>query len=105
SITINVRQVYSYISLGPVSTDLRIFMTGVEMARTGHGHELYRFKAQETVQNRLYPQTRTAGLLPFNHFPYHLLFYCPLPLLPFRVALLAWALINLGIVIAIARLL
>lgn len=105
SIAVNTRQVVWYFSHGPVSTDLRIFMTGVEMVRSGQGRELYRFHAQEAVQNRLYPETRTAGLLPFNHFAYELLFYWPLSWLPYRAALMAWAGVNLGIAFLLANLL
>jgi hypothetical protein len=53
----------------------------------------------------LYPETRTAGLLPFNHLAYELLFYWPLSWLPYRTALLTWAAVNLGFVFLIGRLL
>jgi hypothetical protein len=105
SMAVNARQMAWYFSHGPISTDLRIFMTGVAMVRTGQGHQLYRFSAQEAVQTRLYPETRTAGLLPFNHLAYELLFYWPLSWLPYRAALLTWAAVNLGIVFLLGRLL
>lgn len=104
AVAVNARQMVWYFSHGPVSTDLRIFMTGVEMVRSGQGHQLYGFSAQQAVQHRLYPETRTAGLLPFNHLAYELLFYWPLSWLPYRTALITWAAVNLGLVFLIARL-
>jgi len=96
------RQVIWYWSHGPVVSDLRIFMTGVEILRSGHGHELYRFDAQQAVQNRLYPATRQAGLLPFNHLAYELLIYWPLAGFSYRTALIAWGALNLGLAALIA---
>ncbi len=94
-----------YISHGPVVSDLRIFMTGVEMVTSGEGRQLYHFDAQEKAQVRLYPETRTSGLLPFNHLAYELLLYWPLSRLSYRTALLVWALVNTGLLFLIARLL
>src|SRR2546430_6467926 len=84
SMTLNARQMQWYFHHGPLASDLRIFMTGVEMVRTGEGHQLYSFKAQEVVQNRLYPETRNGGLLPFNHLAYELLLYWPLSWLSYQ---------------------
>ncbi len=105
SIEVSAYQVAWYFSHGPVVSDLRIFMTGVEMVRTGEGQELYHFDAQRRVQMRLYPQTKQAGLLPFNHLAYELLLYWPLAHFSYRSALTVWALINLGLVFLIALLL
>jgi len=63
-----------YFSHGPAVTDLRIFMIGVDMVVSGQGRQLYHFDAQEKAQVQLYPETRTSGLLPFNHLAYELLF-------------------------------
>lgn len=101
-ILVSARQVAYYWSHGPVVSDLRIFMTGVDMMRSGDGHRLYRFDAQQAAQNRLYPQTRTAGLLPFNHPAYELLMYWPLERFSYQTALMVWALMNLGLVFLIA---
>jgi Glycosyltransferase family 87 len=99
------RQVVWYFSHGPAVTDLRIFMTGVDMVRSGQGKRLYQFDAQEKTQVRLYPETRGSGLLPFNHLAYELLFYWPVSGLSYRMALIAWALANLGFLFLIAWLL
>ena len=101
---LNTRQVLLYFSLGPAASDFRIFMTGANMVRGGQGRELYNFAAQEAVQTRLYPETRNSGLLPFNHLPYELLLYLPLSYLPYRAALVAWQMLNVGIVLAISAL-
>ncbi len=105
SIAVSGRQVVWYFSHGPAVTDLRIFMTGVDMVRSGHGKELYQFDAQEKTQVRLYPETRGSGLLPFNHLAYELLLYWPVSGLSYRMALIAWALANLGLLFLIAWLL
>jgi hypothetical protein len=105
SIAVSGRQALWYFSHGPAVTDLRIFMTGVDMVRSGQGSRLYHFDAQEKAQVQLYPETRISGLLPFNHLAYELLFYWPLSGLSYRTALCAWALMNLGLLVLIARLL
>ena len=105
SIGVSGRQVFWYFSHGPSVTDLRIFMTGVDMVRSGHGKQLYQFDAQEKAQVGLYPETRASGLLPFNHLAYELLFYWPVSGLSYRMALIAWALANLGLLFLIAWLL
>lgn len=104
-IVVGSRQVAYYWTHGPVVSDLRIFMTGVEMMRSGDGHRLYQFDAQQAVQNRLYPQTKVAGLLPFNHLAYELLMYWPLAGFSYRTALMVWAAINLGVLLLVAGLL
>jgi Glycosyltransferase family 87 len=105
SIAVSGRQAFWYLSHGPSVTDLRIFMTGVDMVRSGQAHQLYRFDAQEKTQIKLYPETRTSGLLPFNHLAYELLFYWPVSGLSYRTALCAWALLNLVLLLLLARLL
>jgi hypothetical protein len=105
SIGVSGKQTLWYFSHGPVVTDLRIFMTGVDMMASGQGRQLYQFDAQEKAQIRLYPETRTSGLLPFNHLAYELLFYWPVSTLSYRMALLVWALGNVAIIFLIAWLL
>jgi hypothetical protein len=102
SITISARQVAYYWSHGPRVSDLRIFMTGVEMVRSGQGRQLYQFDAQQRTQTGLYPETKRAGLLPFNHLAYELLLYWPVSRLPYRSALIAWAGLNFVLVFLIA---
>jgi len=105
SIGVSGKQMLWYYSHGPMVTDLRIFMTGVDMMASGHARQLYRFDAQEEAQTRLYPETRTNGLLPFNHLAYELLFYWPVSKLSYQMALVVWALGNIALVFFIARLL
>jgi hypothetical protein len=105
AILVSVPQVLWYFSHGPTVTDLRIFMTGVDMVKSGHGHQLYHFDAQEKAQTNLYPETHTSGLLPFNHLAYELLFYWPVSALSYRAALIVWAVANLGLLFLIAWLL
>lgn len=105
SIGVSGRQVVWYFSHGPAVTDLRIFMTAVDMVRSGQGKQLYQFDAQEKMQLKLYPETRGSGLLPFNHLAYELLLYWPVSGLSYRMALIAWALVNLGLLFLIAWLL
>ncbi len=102
---ISGKQMLWYLSHGPAFSDFRIFMTGVEMVRSGEGQDLYNFGAQERAQTRLYPSTKFAGLLPFNHLAFELLYYWPVSRLPYRAALIAWALINVGFVFLIGWLL
>jgi hypothetical protein len=86
-------------------SDFRIFMTGIALVESGHARELYQFRAQQIAQEALYPQTRQAGLLPFNHLAFELLIYWPLAYLPYHKAIAIWALLNLAIVFLIGRLL
>jgi hypothetical protein len=102
SVLISGRQSLWYFSHGPTASDFRIFMTGIEMVRSGEGHNLYRFDAQKQAQKRLYPETSVSGLLPFNHLAFELLYYWPFSWLPYRTAILAWAFVNLGVVFLIA---
>jgi len=105
SIAVSSRQMLSNFSQGPMFADFRIFMTGIALVESGHGHELYQFPAQQIAQEALYPQTRMAGLLPFNHLAFELLVYWPLAFLPYHQAIAIWALLNLATVFVIGQLL
>jgi len=105
SIAVSSRQTIGYLSHSPVFADFRIFMTGVALMESGHGHELYQFGAQQFVQQALYPDTKVGGLLPFNHLAFELLLYWPLAFLPYHVAILVWALVNVAVVALISWLL
>ena len=61
SIVVSGRQMLWYFSHGPAVTDLRSFMTGIDMVKSGEGQRLYRFDAREKVQTQLYPETQTSG--------------------------------------------
>jgi hypothetical protein len=105
SFALSARQTIEYFTLGPIFSDLRIFMTGVSIVRSGHAHELYQFPAQQIAQRQLYPETQLSGLLPFNHLAFELLMYWPLFRLPYAAALVVWAMVNLLVIWLIARLL
>ena len=105
SIGVSGRQAFWCFSHGPMFADLRIFTTGMEMVRSGQRHQLYNYDAQQRAQVGLYPETRTDGLLPFNHPAFELLYYWPISGLSYRTAFLVWAFANLGLVFLIAWLL
>ena len=105
SVVISGRQTFWYFTHGPTVSDFRIFMTGIEMVRSGEGRDLYQFEAQKRAQALLYPETAISGLLPFNHLGFELLYYWPISWLPYRAAIVGWAVINLGIVFLIGWLL
>jgi Glycosyltransferase family 87 len=105
SLFISARQTFFYLSHGPIFADFRIFMTGVDLMKSGHAHELYHFSAQQIAQENLYPETRASGMLPFNHLAFELLFYWPFSYLSYQNAVLVWALVNLVLVFLIGWLL
>jgi hypothetical protein len=104
SALVSGRSLVWYWSGGPCVTDLKIFVTGVELIRNGHRGETYKLAAQQTLQERLFPDTRKTGWLPYNHLAYELVLYWPLSRLPYRTALIAWGVINVGFLVLIARL-
>ena len=105
SFGLSARQTLWYLSHNPVYSDFRIFMTGIAIVKSGHAHELYQFSVQQIMQQKLFPGTRVAGLLPFNHLAYELLLYWPLFHLPYQAGIAVWALINLLVIVLIASLL
>lgn len=105
AIAVSGRQALWYLSHGPAVSDFRIFMTGIDLVRSGQGHNLYSFDAQQRAQIRLYPETGNEGLLPFNHLAFELLFYWPLSRLSFQSAIMMWAIVNLALVFLVGWLL
>jgi hypothetical protein len=104
SFAVSARQAIFYLSRGPQASDLRIFMTGIEILKSGHGQQLYQYPLQTTVQANLYPDTRQK-MLPFNHLAFELLFYWPVSHLPYVPAMSLWAALNLALIFVIAVLL
>ena len=96
------RSVWWYWSQGPTATDLRIFLTGLELMRTGQRQQLYSPEAQQAAQERLFPEVRESGYLPYNHLAYELLLYWPLAGLPYRAALMLWGAVNVGLILLLA---
>ena len=105
SFGLSARQTLWYLSNNPVYSDFRIFITGIAIVKSGHAHELYRFPVQQAIQQQLFPGTRLAGLLPFNHLAFELLLYWPLFHLPYQAGMFVWALINLLVIVLVASLL
>jgi len=105
SLYVSARQTFWYLSHGPIFADFRIFMTAVDMVKSGHARELYQFSAQQVAQQNLYPETRISGMLPFNHLAFELLFYWPFSYLSYQNAVAVWALVNVGLVVLIGSLL
>lgn len=87
--------------LGPVATDFRTFMTGVDLVRSGHGSQLYSVDAQQAAQHSRYPETRYEGLLLFIHTAYELLLYFPFAGFSYRTGIIAWAILNFFVAVAI----
>ena len=96
------RSLVWYWSEGPYATDLRIFLTPVELIRTGHASEIYKFGVEKDEQTRLFPDTEKTGFLSYNHLAYELLMYWPLAKLKYKTALMVWAVINAGLILLIA---
>jgi Glycosyltransferase family 87 len=98
----NARQAARYWSQGPADSDLKIFLTGLEVMKSEQRQHFYSFEVHQEVQNRLYPETRQTGYLAFNHLAYELLLYWPLAWFTFSTAQKVWGLLNLGLVLLIA---
>jgi Glycosyltransferase family 87 len=86
--------------------DFTIFYTAGEMLRQGMGHQLYDAKIQLEVQRNFVGQIPSRnGPLPYNHPPFEALIFLPLTLLPYRLAFIAWGLLNLAALFGVALLL
>ena len=92
-------------SQGPSATDLRIFLTPIELIRSGQGSGIYNFAVEEAAHNRLFPEAEKTGYLSYNHLAYELLMYWPLARFPYRTALMVWAAVNIGFILLLAWLL
>ena len=102
---VGARSVWWFWSQGPSATDLRIFLSPIELIRTGQGSGIYKFAVEEAAHNRLFPEAEKTGYLSYNHLAYELLMYWPLSRLPYRTALMVWGAVNFGLVFLIAWLL
>jgi Glycosyltransferase family 87 len=104
SFGLSARQTLWYMGHNPIYSDFRIFITGIAIVKSGHAHELYQFAVQQAMQQKLFPGTKVAGLLPFNHLAFELLLYWPLFYLPYQAGILVWALINFLVIVLVASL-
>ena len=73
------------------------------MVRTGHGHEIYDYKAQKSIQDRLISKTQLP--LPFIRPAYQALFFAPFSYLPFQRAYFVFLTLNIAVLAACLRLL
>ena len=82
--------------------DYVIFFTGAQIVRDGAGSELYDLSRQREYQEKFAVPIR-AGALPFNHPPYELLWHIPLTFLSYIDAYIVWSVINVGLLLSLAR--
>jgi hypothetical protein len=73
--------------------DFRAFYSAGEMARTGHGPELYNYQAEHRLQDRL--TGRLPDAVPFTHPAYESLLFGPISLLSYHAAYFAFLGLNL----------
>ena len=78
-----------------LQSDLRVLYTPAYMIRSGERKEIYDFSAIR--RNQQTAIVSDNGALPFLHPAYEAVLFLPLSFLPYRVAHVAWALINFAI--------
>jgi Glycosyltransferase family 87 len=82
-------------------TDFPEFYAAAKVVKAGLGHRLYDPLIQQQFQIQYTGRIGTY----FNHPPFEVLFYLPFAAAPPQRAYVLWSLLNLGLLIAIARLL
>jgi Glycosyltransferase family 87 len=82
-------------------TDFPEFYAAARVVKAGLGHRLYDPLIQQQFQIQYTGRIGTY----FNHPPFEALFYLPFAAAPPQRAYVLWSLLNLGLLIAIARLL
>src|SRR6202007_3182113 len=86
--------------------DFTVFYTAGKILRQGHGAQLYQSNTQLAVQAEFARNSDIRrGPLPYIHPPFEALFFLPLTFLSYAHAFVAWNLINLAILLGVARLL
>jgi hypothetical protein len=83
-----------YQSLKTNDVDFRVFYTTGQLITEGRGRAIYSIEPQAVLQQEIHE----GETLQFNHPAFEGLLFAPFALLPFRVALLAWILVNIGLV-------
>ena len=89
-------------SLGGRADFRQLYAAGY-MLRTGHGNQLYDYRATITYEEQL--AGTTGASLPFNHPAYEALLFAGLSYLPYRQAFVVFVFINLLILTVCLRLL
>ena len=76
----------------PVRTDFSIFYTAGTIVANHHGHELYDYELQKSVQQSSIRRglREQDYVLPFNHPPFEALLFVPLAALPYAPAYFVW---------------
>lgn len=82
--------------------DYVIFYTGAQIVRDGAASKLYDLSRQREYQDKFAVPIR-AGALPFNHPAYELLWHIPLTFLSYIDAYVVWNVINVGLLLGLAR--
>lgn len=82
--------------------DYVIYYSGAEIVRDGGSKQLYDLRQQWRYQAKFATPIR-AGALPFNHPAYELLWHLPLTYLSYPYAYIVWNLINVGLLVGLAR--
>jgi hypothetical protein len=82
--------------------DYVIFYTGAQIVRDGAASKLYDLSRQQEYQDKFAVPIR-AGALPFNHPAYELLWHIPLTFLSYIDAYVVWNVINVGLLLGLAR--
>jgi hypothetical protein len=86
--------------------DFTVFYTAGKMLREGRGPQLYHANAQLAVQAEFARNSDIRrGPLPYIHPPFEALFFLPLTFSSYSHAFVVWNLINLVILLGVARLL
>jgi Glycosyltransferase family 87 len=83
--------------------DFRQLYTAGHMVLSGHSTQVYDYEASSVAQNQVV--SRASGALPFNHLAYEALLFSLLALLPYRVAYVALAIVNFGLLAVCFRIL
>jgi hypothetical protein len=86
--------------------DFTVFYTAGKILREGHAAQLYQSNTQLEVQAEFARNSDIRrGPLPYIHPPFEALFFLPMTFLSYVHAFVAWNLINLAILLGVARLL
>jgi len=83
--------------------DFRQLYTAGHMVLSGHSMQVYDYEASRIAQNQVV--SHGNGALPFNHLAYEALLFSLLALLPYRVAYVVLAIVNLGLLAGCFRIL
>ena len=86
------------------TNDFRPYYGAALMIRRGDGARIYQDEAQHEIQREMLPFVEPSQL-PFNHPAYEALLFIPLTYLPYTVASVVWAVVNIGLLAIIGAIL